>query len=214
MTGSWAYNDGVSRDVEPIDAAEGAPTRQVGADATDLRALRGLLWALVVVIAAAWLFLGGGLEAVRGTVGATRPTTAAEIGQSAPELRLPLATGGEVRLDNYRGKVLVLNFWATWCAPCRAEMPAIEYVYRTHRERGLEVLAVDLQERDDEVLAFLSDVGASFPSAIDATGETTRRYRANALPTTFLIDRQGVIRDVRVGPYTEQMLEERLAALL
>ena len=178
------------------------------------RAIRSVLWALVLVMTAAWLFMAGGLEAVRGMFGPSRPTSSADVGQPAPEFRLPLAGGEEVALADYRGKVLLLNFWATWCTPCRAEMPAIEQVYRAHRERGFEVLAVDVQENEADVLKFLGEVGVSFPSAIDASGDVVRRYRANALPTTMLIDREGIIREVRVGPYTEQMLEDRLAKLL
>ncbi len=140
--------------------------------------------------------------------------TAAEVGQRPPELRLPLAGGGEVDLAAYRGQVVLLNFWATWCAPCTAEMPAIERAFRAHRERGFTVLGVDLQEREDTVVAFLNQVGVTYPSALDRTGEVARAFRATGLPTTLLIDREGVIRDVRVGPMTEAMLEERLAKLL
>ncbi len=178
--------------------------------------MRGVLWAVVAVIAATWLLLGGALTAVEGLFrpGPSAPSTTADVGQAAPQLRLPLAGGGEIDLDRHRGKILLVNFWATWCAPCRAEMPAIDRVYRAQRERGFEVLGVDVQESDADVLAFLGEVGVSFPSAIDRSGDVTRRFRANALPTTFLIDQQGTIRDVRVGPLTESMLEERLARLL
>jgi len=180
----------------------------------DLRALRGLLWALAAVMGVAWLFVGGGLEMLIGTVRPTTPSSGPEVGRAAPELRLPLAGGGEVDLAEYRGKVVLLNFWATWCVPCRAEMPAIEQAYQQHRERGFEVLAVNIQERDEDVLEFLREVGVSFPSAIDHVGDSLRRYRAIALPTTILIDREGVIRDIRVGPLTESILQEGLAKVL
>ena len=178
------------------------------------RALRAALWGIVAVMTVAWLFVGDGLSAVLGMFGRDRPATTAEVGQAAPELRLPLAGGGDVDLPAYRGKVVLLNFWATWCVPCRAEMPAIEQVYQTHSERGFEVLAVNVSEREQDVIPFLHEVGVTFPSALDRTGEVARRFRAIGLPTTFLIDRSGVIRDVRVGPFTEQMLEERLEKLL
>ena len=182
-----------------------------------LRAIRAVLWALVGVITVAWLFVGGGLESLSSLTGSpTSSGTAgtADVGQRALELRLPLAGGGEVDLAHYRGQVVLVNFWATWCGPCRAEMPAMERAYQTHGPRGFAVLAVDVQEREPEVLAFLREVGATFPSAIDANGEATRAWRAVGLPTSFLIDRQGIIREVRVGPFTDEMLEERLTRLL
>jgi hypothetical protein len=76
------------------------------------------------------------------------------------------------------------------------------------------VLGVDFQEQDPEIVAFLREIGVTFPSAVDRTGEVTRQWRATGLPTTFLIDRQGIIRDVRVGAFTDSMLEDRLTKLL
>ena len=201
---------------EPSDAVA-PPTRGDG-DVPEyvrkLRTLRAVLWALVGVTVAAWLFFGDGLESLTSLFRASNATGTADVGQPAPDLRLPLAGGGEVSLAQHRGSVVLVNYWATWCTPCRAEMPVFERAYQTHGSRGLVVLGVDVQERDADVLAFLREVGATFPSAIDPTGETTRTWRAVGLPTTFLIDRQGVIRDVRIGPYTDQMLEERLVRLL
>jgi cytochrome c biogenesis protein CcmG/thiol:disulfide interchange protein DsbE len=176
--------------------------------------LRAVLWALVLVMTVAWLLLGGGLAALRDTVAPAPPQTGPEVGRIAPELALPVAGGGEVSLAQLKGSVVLVNFWATWCVPCLAEMPAIERAYQAHRDRGLVVLAVDVQEQDADVIRFLDSLGVTFGSAIDRTGDASRRFRANALPTTFLVDRRGVVRDVRVGPLTDQMLEERLARVL
>jgi thiol-disulfide isomerase/thioredoxin len=131
-----------------------------------------------------------------------------------PPLRLPLVGGGEMDLGGYHGRPILLNFWATWCEPCKAEMPVFERAQEQYRDRGLVVLGVNFQERDDEITAFLSQVGVTFPSLVDRTGEVSRQWRATGLPTTFLIDRQGIIRDVRVGAFTEGMLEERLTKVL
>ncbi len=179
-----------------------------------LRAVRAVLWALVAIMTVAWIFYGGGLESVSNLTGPASPSNSADVGQRAPELRLPLAGGGQVSLDQYRGKVVLVNFWATWCGPCRDEMPVFERAHQTHGPQGLVVLGVDVQERDAQVLAFLREVGATFPSAIDTTGEAARVWRATGLPMTFLIDRHGIVRDVRVGPFTDEMLEERLGRLL
>jgi len=180
-----------------------------------LRAVRALLWAMVGVMAVAWLFYAGGLESILSmTRPAPAPVTTADIGQAAPSLRLPLVGGGEMDLASYQGRPVLLNFWATWCDPCRAEMPVFERAQQQYRDQGLVVLGVDLQERDPEIVAFLTEIGVTFPTLVDRTGEVTRQWRATGLPTTFLIDRQGIIRDVRVGAFTDGMLEERLTKVL
>ena len=93
-------------------------------------------------------------------------------------------------------------------------MPVFEQAQQQYRDQGLVVLGVDFQEGDDEILGYLHEIGVTFPSAVDRTGETARQWRATGLPTTFLIDREGIIRDVRVGAFTDSMLADRLAALL
>jgi thiol-disulfide isomerase/thioredoxin len=166
-------------------------------------------------MAVVWLFYAGGLESITSMVRpAPKPVTTADIGQAAPGLRLPLVGGGEMDLESFRGRPVVLNFWATWCEPCRAEMPALERAQQQYRAEGLAVIGVDMQEGDAEIQAFLEQVGVTFPSLVDRTGEVTRQWRATGLPTTFMIDRQGIIRDVRVGPLTDEMLAERLTKLL
>jgi cytochrome c biogenesis protein CcmG, thiol:disulfide interchange protein DsbE len=180
-----------------------------------LRAVRALLWALVGVMTVVWLFFGGGLESITSMARPAPATVStADIGQMAPPLRLPLVGGGETDLGGYRGQVVILNFWATWCEPCKAEMPLFERTQQQYRDRGLVVLGVNFQERDEEITAFLSQIGVTFPSLVDRTGEVSRQWRATGLPTTFLIDRQGLIRDVRVGAFTEAMLEDRLTKVL
>jgi thiol-disulfide isomerase/thioredoxin len=174
-----------------------------------------LLWALVAVMAVVWLYYGGGMETLVSMLQpAPAAVTTADIGEPAPDLRLPMVGGAETDLGAFRGQVVVLNFWATWCEPCKAEMPVFERAQQQYRDKGLTVLGVNFQERDDQISAFLQEVGVTFPSLADRTGEATRNWRATALPTTFLVDRQGIIRDVRVGAYTDAMLEERLTKLL
>jgi thiol-disulfide isomerase/thioredoxin len=205
----------------PPDAtAPATAVPQLPAHIRRLRATRALLWALVGVMTVVWLFMGGGLQSIRSSVmaliePAPTPASTADVGQVAPPLKLPLAGGGgDLDLARYRGSVVILNFWATWCVPCRSEMPVFERAQQQYRDKGLKVLGVDFQENDADVLAYLEEIGVTFPSALDRDGDVARGWRATGLPTTFLIDREGIIRDVRVGAFTDTMLEERLTKLL
>lgn len=117
----------------------------------------------------------------------------------APDFTLPTLSGESFRLADLRGKVVLLNFWATWCIPCRTEMPAIEALYQRYKDRGLDVLAVNLDVLSTAgVEAFVKEAGVTFPIILDPSWATARAYRVVALPTTYLIDRAGnvVVREV------------------
>lgn len=131
------------------------------------------------------------------------------VGEDAPALRLPRIDGGEATLAEYRGKVVLVNIWATWCSPCRLEMPSIQAVYEAYADEGLEVLAVAVDDDPGErqpdgriagkVSEFVEQLGLTFPVAVDPTGGTERLFRTEYLPTTVLVDRQGRIRLHEVG---------------
>lgn len=128
----------------------------------------------------------------------------ADIGALAPDFLLESLGGGELRLTDFRGRPVVLNFWATWCQPCRKEMPQFVRAYDEFGDQGLVVLAVNLQEGKSIVRPFADDFGMTFPIAIDRDGEVGDRYRLLGLPTTFFIDRDGVIRTAFTGPFVEE----------
>jgi peroxiredoxin len=109
------------------------------------------------------------------------------------DFSLKLADGRTITLSDLRGKVVFLNFWATWCPPCREEMPSMEILYRRFRSQGLELLAVDLMENSKTVSAFLSDNSLSFPAALDSNGRVGSNYGIQAIPATFIVDRDGKI---------------------
>jgi peroxiredoxin len=118
----------------------------------------------------------------------------------APDFSLPDSHGNRQRLSMFRGRVVLLNFWATWCAPCQAEMPALERFYQTYRERGLTVLAVSSDRQGGTAVApFLEQHNLSFTALLDSTGEVTRMYGVSSLPTTYLLDRQGQLVTVATG---------------
>jgi thiol-disulfide isomerase/thioredoxin len=110
------------------------------------------------------------------------------------DFTLPLLEGGaDQKLSALKGKVVFLNFWATWCGPCRTEMPSMETLYNRYKDRGLEILAVNCQEQQRDVAAFMKNNGLSFPAALDRSGEVSMRYGVRAIPATYIIGRDGKI---------------------
>ncbi len=124
-----------------------------------------------------------------------------EVGYLAPDFALPDLAGRTVRLSDFRGrKAVFLNFWATWCPPCRAEMPTMEQAYQAYRGQGLEILAVSVDTAPKEtVQAFMAELTLSFPALLDPDMAVLYAYRVLGLPASVLIDRQGVIRAVEIG---------------
>ncbi|AEF80121.1 TlpA disulfide reductase family protein [Leadbettera azotonutricia] len=109
------------------------------------------------------------------------------------EFSLPLLDGKEQKLSALKGKVVFLNFWATWCGPCRVEMPSMENLYQRFKNQGLEILAVNCQEKNAEVLSFMKSNKFTFPATLDTSGSVSSRYGVRAIPTTCIIDRDGKI---------------------
>ena len=108
------------------------------------------------------------------------------------DFTLPIAsTGQQQTLSGLKGKVVFLNFWATWCGPCRAEMPSMEALFNRYKDKGLEMLAVNCLEKENEVIAFMESNGLTFPTALDLEGRVSNSYGIQGIPTTFLIDRSG-----------------------
>jgi peroxiredoxin len=112
-------------------------------------------------------------------------------GKPAADFTLEDLTGEGVSLQQYRGQVVFLNFWATWCIPCRDDMPAMEQLHRRFQPQGLAVLAVNLQETREQVESFFERHRLSFPALLDQSGSVSRAYTVMGLPTTFLISREG-----------------------
>jgi cytochrome c biogenesis protein CcmG, thiol:disulfide interchange protein DsbE len=150
-----------------------------------------------------------------------------EEGELAPDFLLGSLDGSEIRLSGLRGQPVVINFWATWCAPCRQELPQFVAAYDRFRNDGLVVLAVNMQEGKSIARGYAEDFGMQFPIAIDVDGEVGDEYRLLGLPMTYFIDRDGIIRSVFTGPLQERRtntdvrgaieqseLEQRIALIL
>jgi peroxiredoxin len=174
----------------------------------------------VVLVLGAWWTWQSRVPPEAASAGAPAgggPPPSPREGFSAPDFTLDRLGGQPVTLSDLRGQVVIVNLWASWCLPCRAEMPAIERVYQAHREEGLVVLAVNTVYQDTEAEAgtFARAHGFTFPILLDRTGEVSNRYLLRGLPSTFFVDRQGVIRSVVIGgPMSEALIESKAQELL
>lgn len=131
-------------------------------------------------------------------------------GSLAPDFILERLEGGDLRLSDLRGQAVVLNFWATWCVSCRKEIPQLVAAYDRYRDQGLEIVAVDLQESKAIVRSYAQDFGMDFPIVIDKDGRVAKAYRLLGVPTTFFIDREGVVRSVFMGPLLGEQGDTRV----
>lgn len=138
----------------------------------------------------------------------------------APAFTAPrLDRKGQLSLSDLRGKGVVMNFFASWCAPCRAEAKDLEGTYQKHRSRGIVFLGVDIeQDTWDEALAFVEEFGITYPAVRDSKGEIAEKYQMFGLPTTVFIDKDGIIRSKFVGPFLGQEglkeLERRIKEIM
>jgi thiol-disulfide isomerase/thioredoxin len=130
-------------------------------------------------------------------------------GKLAPNFEISNFDGERVQLADFRGRPVFLNFWATWCGPCRAEMPAIQAVLDQYEDQGLVVLAVDNGERFEPAHGFVEELGLDFTAfGLDPGQDVIDRYRVVAMPTSVFIDAEGVITQVHAGQATEQQMRE------
>lgn len=130
---------------------------------------------------------------------AVQTLTRIEKPYAAPAFTLRGEDGKTYRLADYRGKVVVLNFWATWCPPCRYEMPSMERAYKKVQDEGIVLLAINVGESEDEIFEFTGRYPVTFPLLLDSDGAVIRRYGVIGLPTTFVIDPRGRVTHRAVG---------------
>jgi peroxiredoxin len=174
-------------------------------------AIGGAVAALALVVAI-W-FLTGRDAAPSGTA-------MAEVNRAAPAFTLPALDGGNVNLADYSGKVVLLNFWGTWCEPCKRELPALEQAHKAYGDKGLVIIGVNLTDDEqaqggsqDKIRAFLDQYGVTYPIALDVQGDVTNAYRVFPLPTSFFIDPQGQIRYVHISELTYEDIAAKFSEL-
>lgn len=139
-------------------------------------------------------------------LGACRGSVSPQLGRPASAFTLPsLADGSAVSLEQFRGKVVLLNFFATWCPACRAEMPHLQAAWEEVQDEGVAFLIIDIAEESTEMVArFMKDRGVTIPVVMNQTGDVATLYNISTLPTTFILDREGVVRSITVGAFSSK----------
>lgn len=171
------------------------------------------------------IFLGAGLILVGivALVVLNRPQSApaeepsaipAQVSFAAPELSLSDLQNQTHALSDYRGQVVLVNLWATWCPPCKAEMPTLDAYYRDHKDSGFVLLAINAGDPAEAVRQFVTDYRLSLPIWLDPENRASRAFQVMSYPSSFVIDRQGTVRLAWVGAITRTMLEKYVTPLI
>ena len=165
---------------------------------------------ILVIAGFAALLLAGLLfnEAPTGASGAER------VSHPADDFTLPLFDGGEITLSDLRGTPVVINFWASWCPPCREEARDLERVWRHYQPQGVTFIGVDIQDKREDALAYIAEFDVTYPNGQDLDGRITIDYGVGGIPVTFFIDKEGMIDSRWVGAISESLLVARIEELL
>ena len=136
--------------------------------------------------------------------------------KKAPDFTLKSSTGSNIKLSELRGRVVLVNFWATWCTPCKEELPFFNTLYRRYQNLGLEVLGVNIDKISSQATQMSAALGLSFPVLLDAVGKTSNLYQIRTMPTTFGVAKDGTLRHVHwgFGPAEPARYESEIRALL
>ena len=173
---------------------------------------RVLVLSLVILAVAGFMaLLWGGLTRREPLTGASG---AARVNRPAEDFTLPLFSGGNITLSSLRGKPVVINFWASWCPPCREEAPVLEEVWRRYADEGVSFIGVDIQDAEADARAYIEEFGITYPNGPDIGGKITIDYGVSGIPVTFFVNREGLIVSRWVGAINEGILVSRIEDLL
>jgi peroxiredoxin len=156
---------------------------------------------------------GTALNTITGAASAV-PTIGTDIGSLAPDFTTMREDGQPIKLSDLRGQVVLLNFWATWCGPCRIEMPEFQAAYAEYAGQGFTVLAVNNMETADQIQDFRDAMKLTFPMALDERGSIANLYNLKGFPGTYIIDRSGIIVARFLGVMTKEQIEQAVGAAL
>jgi peroxiredoxin len=174
---------------------------------------RRILYLFILIAGFAWILV----SADRSGVSTSGQIPAPQQGFLAPDFELKAPDGEATRLSDLRGQAVLVNLWATWCPPCRAEMQSIEKMYQEYKDKGFTVLAVNMTYQDDSsaLMPFVNEQGLTFPILLDETAEMANAYQLRSLPSSYFIRRDGIINEVVIGgPMSEALLRTRIEDIL
>ena len=174
---------------------------------------RRMIYIIILILGLAWIRVSADPSgtSIAGKIAAPQQ------GFPAPNFELKTPQGETVRLSDLRGQAVLVNLWATWCPPCRAEMQTIEMVYNEYKDQDFTVLGVNMTYQDDvlKIIPFVIEQKLTFPILLDETGGMASAYQLKSLPSSFFIDRAGAINEVVIGgPMSEALLRTRVEKIL
>jgi len=178
-----------------------------------MKTKKPLIYTTILLFGFAWIFI----SADKSGTSTAGQIPAPQQGFLAPDFELKTPTGEVFKLSDLRGQAVLVNLWATWCPPCRAEMPTIEKIYNEYKDDGLVVLAVNMTYQDNplDIMPFVNEYQLTFPILLDETGETGSSYQLRSLPSSYFIGRDGIINEVVIGgPMSEALLRTRVEEIL
>jgi peroxiredoxin len=177
-------------------------------EVTAMKGSRTLMRVVILTI----IFAGIGVALYNAFL---KDKTAVKVDHPAPDFVLKTLDGGEFQLSKYRGKGVVLNFWGSWCDPCKEEMPALEKTYQLFKDKGVVLVGVNIGETDVSIHSFKDRYHLNFPIAMDAKKEITQLYEIGPIPTTYFIDKNGTVKKVVIGgPMSEQTISDNMKLIV